>query len=46
MKLIYFYLGCNLPESQCNNNLDGLGGGCAQPEEPTHVATGPDIGTY
>ena len=46
MKLIYFYLGCNVPDSQSDNNLNGLGGGCALPEEPTHVATRLDIGAY
>ena len=46
MKLIYFFLGCNVPDSHCDNNLDGLGGGCAPLEEPAHVATGPDIDAY
>ena len=35
-----------MPNSQCDDNLDGSGGGWAPPEEPTHVATGPDIDTY
>ena len=46
MNLIYFYLGCNVPDSQCDDNLDGSKSGCASPEEPTHVPTGPDIDTY
>ena len=46
MKLIYFYLGCNVPDSHCDDNLDGLGGGCALSDVPTHVAIGPDIDTY
>ena len=46
MKLINFYLSCNVPNSHCDDNLDGLGGGCALPEEPAHVATEPDIDAY
>ena len=46
MKLIYFYLGCNVPDSQCNDNLDGPRGGCALPKEPAHVAIGLDIDAY
>ena len=46
MKLIYFYLDCNVLDSHCDDNLDGPGGGCALPEEPTRVATGPDIDAY
>ena len=43
---MYFYLSCNIPDSHCDNNLDGPGGGYAPPKEPAHVATGPDIDTY
>ena len=46
MKLIYSTLSCNVPDSHYDKNLDGLGGGCAPPEEPAHVATGLDIDAY
>ena len=46
MKLRYLILSRNVLDSHCDDNLDGLGGGYAPPEEPAHVATGPDIDTY
>ena len=46
MKLIYFYLGCNVPDSHCDDNLDSPEGGCARAKKPTHVATGPNIDAY
>ena len=46
MNLIYLYLGCNVSDSQCDDDLDCPGSGHAPCEEPAHVATGLDIGTY
>ena len=46
MKYKFLIVCRNIPDSHCDGNLDGPGGGCAPPDEPVQVATGPDIVTY
>ena len=43
---MYLILCRTIPDSHCDGNLDGPGGGCASPEESVQVATEPDIVTY
>ena len=43
---MFLILSRNVPDSHCDGNLDGLGGGCAPPEEPAQVITSLDIDTY